>query len=134
MQVQSKGQEDPLEKKMATHMNTLAWEIPWTEDPGKLIYDKGRQISTLRALIGRSRRNPAHSISIWVVFTQVYMCMKVHQAVSIKFVYFTIFRSFLKKLLWRHWASLIAQLVKNPPATQETLVQFLGREDPLEKG
>ena len=32
------------------------------------------------------------------------------------------------------WASLIAQLVKNPPAFQETLVQFLGREDPLKKG
>ena len=31
-------------------------------------------------------------------------------------------------------ASLIAQLVKNPPAMQETLVQFLGLEDPLEKG
>ena len=31
-------------------------------------------------------------------------------------------------------ASLIAQLVKNPPAMQETLVQFLGREDPLKKG
>ena len=31
-------------------------------------------------------------------------------------------------------ASLIAQLVKNPPAMQQTLVQFLGREDPLEKG
>ena len=31
-------------------------------------------------------------------------------------------------------ASLVAQLVKNPPAMQETLVQFLGREDPLEKG
>ena len=30
--------------------------------------------------------------------------------------------------------SLIAQIVKNPPAMQETLVQFLGREDPLEKG
>ena len=30
-------------------------------------------------------------------------------------------------------ASLIAQLVKNPPAVQETLVQFLGQEDPLEK-
>ena len=30
--------------------------------------------------------------------------------------------------------SLIAQLVKNPPAMQETLVQFLGWEDPLEKG
>ena len=32
------------------------------------------------------------------------------------------------------WASLIAQLVKNSPAMQETLVQFLGQEDPLEKG
>ena len=31
-------------------------------------------------------------------------------------------------------ASLVAQLVKNPPATQETLVRFLGREDSLEKG
>ena len=31
-------------------------------------------------------------------------------------------------------ASLIAQLVKNPPAMQETLVQFLGQEDPPEKG
>ena len=31
------------------------------------------------------------------------------------------------------WASLIAQLVKNPLAMQETLVQFLGQEDPLEK-
>ena len=31
-------------------------------------------------------------------------------------------------------ASLIAQLVKNPPAMQETAVQFLGRADPLEKG
>ena len=31
-------------------------------------------------------------------------------------------------------ASLVAQLVKNPPAMQETLVRFLGWEDPLEKG
>ena len=32
------------------------------------------------------------------------------------------------------WASLVAQLVKNPPAMQETLVQLLSREDHLEKG
>ena len=32
------------------------------------------------------------------------------------------------------WASLIAQLVKNPPAMHETPVRFLGQEDPLEKG
>ena len=28
------GQEDPLEKEMATHSSVLAWEIPWTEEPG----------------------------------------------------------------------------------------------------
>ena len=33
-----------------------------------------------------------------------------------------------------NWASLIAQMVENPPAMQETLVQFLSQEDPLEKG
>ena len=33
-QVQSLGQEDPLEKEMATHSSILAWEIPWTEKPG----------------------------------------------------------------------------------------------------
>ena len=35
-QVQTLGQEDPLEKKMATHSSILAWRIPWTEEPGKL--------------------------------------------------------------------------------------------------
>ena len=35
-QVQSLGQGDPLEKKMATHASILAWEIPWTEEPGRL--------------------------------------------------------------------------------------------------
>ena len=34
--VQSLGQEDPLEKEMATHSSSLAWEIPWTEEPGGL--------------------------------------------------------------------------------------------------
>ena len=34
--VQSLGQEDPLEKEMATHSRILAWRIPWTEQPGGL--------------------------------------------------------------------------------------------------
>ena len=33
---QSLGQEDPLEKEMTTHASILAWEIPWTEEPGSL--------------------------------------------------------------------------------------------------
>ena len=35
-QVQSLGQEDPLEEEMATHSSTLAWKIPWTEEPGRV--------------------------------------------------------------------------------------------------
>ena len=35
-QVRSLGQEDSLEKEMATHSNILAWEIPWTQEPGRL--------------------------------------------------------------------------------------------------
>ena len=34
--VQSLGQKDPLEEEMATHSSILAWEIPWTEEPGGL--------------------------------------------------------------------------------------------------
>ena len=34
--VQSLGQEDPLEKEVATHLSILAWRIPWTEQPGGL--------------------------------------------------------------------------------------------------
>ena len=34
--VQSLGQEDTLEKEMATHSSTFAWKIPWTEKPGRL--------------------------------------------------------------------------------------------------
>jgi len=36
MWVRSLGQEDPPEKKMATHSSILAWRIPWTEEPGGL--------------------------------------------------------------------------------------------------
>ena len=35
-QVQTLGGEDPLEKERATHSSILAWEIPWTEEPGEL--------------------------------------------------------------------------------------------------
>ena len=36
MQVYSMGQEDPLEKEMTTHSSIFAWEIPWTEEPGRV--------------------------------------------------------------------------------------------------
>ena len=84
MRVRSLGQEDPLQKEMATHSSTLARKISWTEGPGGLL-PMGLQ---------KVGHDWATSLSL----------------------------------------SLVAQLVKNLPAMQETWVQFLGREDPLEKG
>ena len=44
MQVQSLGREDPLEEKMATHSSILAWEIPWTEEPGGLQFMPSQRV------------------------------------------------------------------------------------------
>ena len=38
----SLGQEDPLEKEMATHSSIPAWKIPWTEEPGGLVHGVAR--------------------------------------------------------------------------------------------
>ena len=48
-QVQSLGWEDPLEKGMTTHSSTLAWKIPWTEDPGG-IHSMGSQRDVTKRL------------------------------------------------------------------------------------
>ena len=38
--------EDPLEKKMASHFSILAWEIPWTEEPGRLQSRVAKELDT----------------------------------------------------------------------------------------
>ena len=42
--VQSLGQEDLLEKEMATHSSTLAWKIPWTEEPSGLQFTGSQRV------------------------------------------------------------------------------------------
>ena len=43
-QVGSLRREDPLEREMATHSNILAWEIPWTEEPGSLVHGVAKEL------------------------------------------------------------------------------------------
>ena len=49
-QVQSLGQEDLLEKEMATHSSILAWEIPWTKEPGGLQSVGRKELDTTEQL------------------------------------------------------------------------------------
>ena len=95
--VQSLGQEDPLEKEVATHSSTLAWKIPWTEEPRRL-QSMGSQ--RVRVTKSQTRLNNFPSLT---------------------------------KSRVKNGASLVAWMVKNPPAVQETHVPSLGQEDPLEK-
>ena len=44
--VQSLGQEDPLEKELATHCSILAWRISWTEEPGRLESMGSQKVNT----------------------------------------------------------------------------------------
>ena len=42
--VRSLGWEDPLEKEMAIHSSTIAWKIPWTEEPGRLLSMESQRV------------------------------------------------------------------------------------------
>ena len=62
--VQSPGQEDPLEKEMVTHSSTLAWKMPWMEEPDGLQsmgWQSRTQLSNLTFFCGRG---PLISVSI----------------------------------------------------------------------
>ena len=61
-QVQALGLEDPLEKEMATHSSILAWEIPWTEEPGGLWSTGWQRIS--HDLVSNKQHTILHSGSI----------------------------------------------------------------------
>ena len=58
MQVQSLGQENPLEKKMAIHSSILAWEIPWIEGPGRLQSMGHKESDITEKELSRRNMNP----------------------------------------------------------------------------
>ena len=62
--VRSLGQEDPLEKEMATRSRTLAWKIPWTEDPGRLQFKGSQRVNTTERSI------ESNSVARWTVAYQ----------------------------------------------------------------
>ena len=98
---------NPLKEEMATHSSILTWTIPWTEEPSRL-QSMGWQ--RVRYDWGTDTHDQLRRLLLSLLI------------------------NFALRSILSDGASLVAQLVKNPPAMQETPVQFLGREDPLEKG
>ena len=108
MWVQSLCQVDPLKKEMATHSTILACEIPMDRRMGRMqIQYQGLSAGKESAL----RAGDPGSIP--------------GQGRSAERIGYPLHCS---------WASLVAQLVKNPPAMRENWVRSLGQEDSLEKG
>ena len=119
--VRSLDQQDSLEKEIATHSSILAWRIPWTEELvgySLWVAKSQTQLSnftfTFNSSVGKefacSAGDPS-SISG--------LGRSAGEGIGYPFQY--------------SWAALVAQLVKNLPAMQETPISFLDQEDPLKK-
>ena len=72
--VQSLGQEDLLEKEMATHSSILAWKIPWTEEPG--VHGVAKSWTRLSDF--------THSLSNWMTFNNVTLSFIASISLSVK--------------------------------------------------
>ena len=66
MQIRSLGWDDPLEKAMATHPSTLAWKIPWTEEPSRL-QSMGSQIYVLHSRLYISSVQSLSRVRLFVI-------------------------------------------------------------------
>ena len=123
---------------MAPHSSTLAWKIPWMEEPGGL--------QSMRSL--KVGHDWVTSLSLFT-FHALEKEMVTHSSVlawripgtgepgglpSMGSHRVRHYWSDLEANMDLNWASLVAQMVKNLPAKQETWVWSLGQEDSLEKG
>ena len=78
-QVWSLGQEDSLEKEMGTHSSILAWEIPWTEEPGRL-QSLGRRVG--HDLVTKQELKPlwrTKASFIFVIIWNVCVCVEIDE-------------------------------------------------------
>ena len=106
-QDQSPGQEDPLQKEMATHSSILAWEVPWTEEPGGSPCGPGRV---------RHNLDTKQQQQCMFVYLSPYLSL---YGITHIHIYGTIF-IIIYLYMYIYGASLVAQKVKNLPAIQET--------------
>ena len=127
---------------MAPHSSTLAWKIPWTEEPGRLQsmgsltvrHDWATSLSLFTFMHWWRKCNPLQCFCLenprdggacWAaVYGVTQSRTRLKQLSSSSSIYPPQYS----------WTSLVAQMVKNLPAMRETWVRSLVWEDPLEKG
>ena len=136
--------EYPLEECLATHSNILAWRVPWhgQRNLAATVHGVTKRRTRLKLLsshavklkdkylklTSNSRFDLGYLPLELLLFKSSNLWYLLQQLQKTNTVPSSVFSGFLF-----HLAFLMAQLVKNPPAMQETLVQFLGQEDLLEK-
>ena len=78
-QVQSLGQEDPLEKEIATDTSILAWRIPWTEEPGGLQFMGSQRVNTTKWLTHNQATKQYINVYVCVVcvYTRSHVYLKI---------------------------------------------------------
>ena len=118
--VWSLGWEDPLEKGKATHSSILAWRIPWTVFHGVTKSQTWLSDFHLHLCFPHSSVGKESACNAGDPGSIPWLGRSTGEGIGYPLQY--------------SWASLVAQLIENPPAMWESWVQSLGWEDPLEKG
>ena len=142
------GQEDPLEEGMAIHSSILAWRIPQTE---AIIQRVTKSQAQLKWLSRHVQHLPSggkgvwsyQALRSWGTAVQAFRTHRFPTHGYNQMMIESIWKNFLEFQMAKlnllctgnclHSGALLSQLIKNAPAKQETLVWFLGQEDPLEK-
>ena len=134
--VRSLGQEDPLEKEMATHSSTLAWRIPWREEPGGL-HSMGSQrvghdwtslslsVDCRNTCFGLWSKDGLKRIrDVWLEGKGLSVNFRIWMWSQSKTNYSVInslaaLKCSLTSVKCKYWAPLVSSVVKNLPAMQE---------------
>ena len=72
--IRSLGQKYPLEKKMATHSSTLAWKIPWMEEPGGLQSMGSQRVTSLHSLLVFMNKIPVNIVYSFYICKFLFLC------------------------------------------------------------
>ena len=82
------GQEDPLEKEMATHSSILAWRVPWTEEPGRLQFIGSHRVRHDWSDLAHTKASACHSRYAQETLLRVVMHLPMASSDHVFFLYF----------------------------------------------